>query len=681
MWRGLYRDHWLLGAHKDTVSGRKRLKPSNFRLFLRRSLSIVLVFALISLSFPIASLSFQDETSEPTYDELMKIFGEEDLSSLTVDDAAWDALLGIMKKWTDFLTRHAYDPTQHPWLNRLQTLGKLLSLRTLAQAGLVFSEGNGEEVDCSFLPPEAEHFSQVSQTLDEAAWDTLEQLILIGMAATGRKVLHLPAGNNYLVEVIGQSDGTGQEAGDDSDRYPNPIPEPGGGEILSNQSSRLYTAEWRVKDSEGNVLESASRLIDIALWIEPQALTSWDTLVPTPEEICDCGIDLRFGEEEDDGSYFADEYRFHLMAEGGFVICETDPQWYWFFVTVYTTAYRKGQPVGRGRTITAFQVPEDVWILGKWIRDRGALRRAIAANILRRWVWTTSREIKPDTHWVVELHFDDGSVRRVNAEARLEMESYHPYGVECYCPPYYPPIAISSIFLIGEIAPDKSGCPATPYVADGLKVTKWLDFAAETAMGFLLCGDVLVLIKRYWMEQEVGWVEWSSAVLSCIPVLGKIGGLALRGVAGAAKWFLRSRHLRHLAQGSRYLDDARRLHRRFAGWQTRSGGKEAHHIWPIYLGGDPGWRTVNMPRRKHRGGRNSLHSQMDEVYPRHKGRRHYCELYRTGSLTSQEIWQKLDNFYRQYDRGKYYQIWSDSFPEPPANLFIPNCQPCICGTR
>ncbi|MCC6038314.1 MAG: hypothetical protein LM632_08945 [Armatimonadetes bacterium] len=36
------------------------------------------------------------------------------------------------------------------------------------------------------------------------------------------------------------------------------------------------------------------------------------------------------------------------------------------------------------------------------------------------------------------------------------------------------------------------------------------------------------------MEQEVGWVEWSSAVLSCIPILGKIGGLALRGVAGVA---------------------------------------------------------------------------------------------------------------------------------------------------
>jgi hypothetical protein len=258
------------------------------------------------------------------------------------------------------------------------------------------------------------------------------------------------------------------------------------------------------------------------------------------------------------------------MAEGGFVICETDPRWYWFFVTVYTTAYRKGQPVGRGRTITAFQVPKDVWILGEWIRDRGALRWAIAANILRRWVWTTSCEIKPDTHWVVELHFNDGSVRRVNAEARLEMESYHPYGVECYCPPYYPPIEISSIFLIGEIAPDKSGCPATPYVADGLKVTKWLDFAAETAMGFLLCGDVLVLIKRYWMEQEVRWVEWSSAVLSCIPVLGKIGGLALRGVAGAAKWFLKSRRLVNLGQGKNWIKNARDLLKRYLSYITKN---------------------------------------------------------------------------------------------------------------
>ena len=98
MWRGLYHDHWLLGAYKDMMPRRKQLKPFNFRLFLRRFLSIFLVFALISLSFPIASLSLQDETSEPTYDELMTIFGEEDTSYLTTDDAAWDALLGVMKK-------------------------------------------------------------------------------------------------------------------------------------------------------------------------------------------------------------------------------------------------------------------------------------------------------------------------------------------------------------------------------------------------------------------------------------------------------------------------------------------------------------------------------------------------------------------------------------------------------
>jgi hypothetical protein len=86
-----------------------------------------------------------------------------------------------------------------------------------------------------------------------------------------------------------------------------------------------------VKDSEGNTLESSSRLIDLAHWIEPEALTSWDSLIPTPEELCDCQNDFPFGEEEDDGSYHADEYRFRLMAEGGFVICEPDPQWYLVF--------------------------------------------------------------------------------------------------------------------------------------------------------------------------------------------------------------------------------------------------------------------------------------------------------------------------------------------------------------
>jgi hypothetical protein len=235
-------------------------------------------------------------------------------------------------------------------------------------------------------------------------------------------------------------------------------------------------------------------------------------------------------------------------------------------------------------------------------------------------------------------------------------------------------------------------CEATPYVADGLKVTKWLDFAAETAMGFLLCGDVLVLIKRYWMEQEVGWVEWSSAVLSCIPVLGKIGGLALRGVAGAAKWFLRSRHLRHLAQGSRYLDDARRLHRRFAGWISNCEPEDNHHLWPFYLGGHLNGQTVRIPRGKHR----QLHSEMDNItvkvdgeeikFDRRQGRRFFCGRYQAGLLTSQQIWQALDQFYAN-NYPEYHPAWQNAYPQPLENLsFLAGCQEpnfahCICGGR
>ncbi|MFA0759687.1 MAG: hypothetical protein NOOUEUKL_002369, partial [Candidatus Fervidibacter sp.] len=517
MWRGLYRDYWLLGAHKDTMPRRKQLKPFNFRLFLRRSLSIVLVFALISLSFPIASLSLQDETSEPTYDELMTIFGEEDTSLLTPDDAAWDALLGLMKKWTDFLVYHAFDPSKHPWLSRLRTLGKLLSLRTIAQAGLIFSEGSGEEVDCSFPPPEAEHFNQVSQILDEAAWTTLEQLILIGMAATGKKALNLPAGNGYFIEVIKQADGTGQGTDDSSGQYPDPIPEPGGGEFLSSQTNRLYVAEWRVKDSEGNTLESSSRLIDLAFWIEPEALTSWDLFIPTPEELCDCEDDFPFGDEQDDGSYFADEWFFCLYMEG-----DGDPER--DYLEAMGFALKGGVVVGSEYKV--IPVPE------------GA-----RPQVIRKEAPSTCQ--MGEVRWLLNWSLPDGS----SFETELILEA-PPFDQD---PP--PPKAMEYHWLewwdeIGQ------SCEATPYVADGLKVTKWLEFAAEIAMGFLLCGDFLVLIKRYWMEQEVGWVEWTSAVLSCIPVLGKVGGLALRGVAGAAKWFLKSRQLRHLAQGSRWLDDA-----------------------------------------------------------------------------------------------------------------------------
>jgi len=253
---------------------RKRLKPSHLRPFLGRCLSLLLLFALLSLSFPFASL--QDQPSEPTYDELIALFGEEDLSSMTVDDAAWDALLGVMGKWTDFLIYHAYDPTQHPWLNRLQTLGKLLSLRTLSETGLLFCEGEEEE----------KAWEQVSETLNMTAWDTLEQLILIGMAATGKVRLSFPAGNGYFVEVVRQVNDSGQDSNTGSEHgtpsVPTLKPEPRGGEFFNSQPNKLYIARWLVRDSDGNtnIVEEATRLVDIALWIDPQAPTSWNWFIP-----------------------------------------------------------------------------------------------------------------------------------------------------------------------------------------------------------------------------------------------------------------------------------------------------------------------------------------------------------------------------------------------------------------
>lgn len=124
------------------------------------------------------------------------------------------------------------------------------------------------------------------------------------------------------------------------------------------------------------------------------------------------------------------------------------------------------------------------------------------------------------------MHFDDGSVKRVNAPARLVVDSYQPYGVECYCPPTYPPMAVSSIFLIGQICPDKTGREATSFVADSLKVTKWLDSAAEMVMGFLPCEDVEVLIKRYWMGQEVylgGVVKRGFELFACFRKGWRVG--------------------------------------------------------------------------------------------------------------------------------------------------------------
>ena len=166
--------------------------------------------------------------------------------------------------------------------------------------------------------------------------------------------------------------------------------------------------------------------------------------------------------------------------------------------------------------------------------------------------------------------------------------------------------------------------------------------------------------------------------MSCIPVLGKVGGLALRGVAGAAKWFLRSRHLRHLAQGSRYLD-ARRLHRRFAGWISNCEPEDNHHIWPIYLGGDADGPTIRMPRGVHR----SFHIEFDNKFRdlrrnrfRRPARRGFCDLYHQGKLTYIDIWNALNQHYKEFREGTYYSDWERHYTQKGALIFVPIFQ---CG--
>jgi len=175
--------------------------------------------------------------------------------------------------------------------------------------------------------------------------------------------------------------------------------------------------------------------------------------------------------------------------------------------------------------------------------------------------------------------------------------------------------------------------------------------------------------------------------------LGKIGGLALRGVAGAAKWFLKSRQLRNLAQGSRYLDDARRLHRRFAGWTSNLAPEDNHHLWPFYLGGHLNGPTVRIERGKHR---KLLHPDMDKIkikvnneeitFDRRQGRRFFCSRYHAGLLTSQQIWQALDQFYAE-KYPEYYQEWHNAYRQPLEKLsFLDGCndpkfQNCICMIR
>lgn len=328
--------------------------------------------------------------------------------------------------------------------------------------------------------------------------------------------------------------------------------------------------------------------MDISEWIEPQVLITWDALIPTPAELCDCQNDFPFGEEQDDGSYLADAYSFSLTAEVGKVIRNPEADWYWFFVTLRTTAHKQGQVTKEGRTLVAFPVPDGVYAEGALDQVGRILWDQKGATCQR-----VSTERQP-TFWVVEISFNDGSTQTVQVSAKLEMDPYEPYGVLCHCPP----MDRSSVFVYGPIGWDETGCKATPYVAEGLKVTGWLDGVAEMAMGFLPCGGAVVLIKRYWMGQEVGWLECSDAVLSCIPYLGKIGGLALRGFAGAAKWFLRSRKLRHLAEGKEWIEKARRLGRRVAkGLADHEPGScgvvsqsQRHHIaTDKYRRRDPKW--------------------------------------------------------------------------------------------
>jgi len=155
--------------------------------------------------------------------------------------------------------------------------------------------------------------------------------------------------------------------------------------------------------------------------------------------------------------------------------------------------------------------------------------------------------------------------------------------------------------------------------------------------------------------------------------------LALRGVAGAAKWFLKSRQLRHLAQGSRYLDDARRLHRRFAGWRSNLAPEENHHLWPIYLGGDDNGPTIRMPRSVHR----KFHGEFDHKFPKlsrqrfsRPARRGFCDLYHKGELTYIDIWNALNQHYKKFRGGIYYADWERNYTQNGAPIFVPIFQ---CG--
>jgi hypothetical protein len=46
-----------------------------------------------------------------------------------------------------------------------------------------------------------------------------------------------------------------------------------------------------------------------------------------------------------------------------------------------------------------------------------------------------------------------------------------------------------------------------------------------------------------------------------------------------------------------------------------------------------------------------------------KGRRRYCKYYQAGLLTSQQIWQALDQFYAN-NYPEYHPAWQNAYPQP-----------------
>ncbi len=427
------------------------------------------------------------EPSDLSYDELLSIFGDEDPSTMTVDDAAWDVLMGVMGKWTDFLCHHACDPTTHPWLSRLRTLGQLLSLRTLAESGLVFSN---EESETSVA------FEQTAKVLNATAWATLEQLILIGMASHAQTHLLLPAGDDVSLQVTLHAEKVSQLS---------PISFSDDCRLLGDEENlrllvpHLYTATWRVSHSDGRIADEAPHLGDLDLWLEPSSILAWDELIPTPANLCRCKENAPFGEESADGNYFADEWVFGLHK---------DWQGHWHIIGL---ALKGGEVIGVHSK--AIEVPAGVGL-----------------QVLRKEASLTCQRGK--ALWMVRCSLSDHSSRTMHLF--LEM------------PPSEPATSLPPLTECQWEDEIRWSCPATPYVAEALKVTGNWEASARLAWKFLPKGKVKKLIRQIWQGKGVSWREWVSAILHYLPGLKQVEPSALKGVAGAIKWFLNSLKLRRL---------------------------------------------------------------------------------------------------------------------------------------